>query len=934
MGKRREEKCMRTFMLSFGIAVAMAIIVLLMPETGMKVLAVDWSGDVTTSGTINEAVNITSNTTLTLDGELNINGGITIYENCSLSITGSGTIIVSTVGSDNTYVIHMKPGSKLEIDGGEVKTIGNNDGIGQYTNPDNTDNNTTLIVNSGKLVVQGSDSANHTGIIVGSVEVNGGNLEAKTWKDGIEAYSMEVNGGNVEVESCSVYGIHASNLKIKGGKIDSNVSGYAISSSTMTVEDGNIIAQGGLEAFSPTVLFSAPTDMLIEAGDSAETAAKVDAYNGQKYLRITKKSKLDLTDDQKPTGRNLKYNGQSQSLLNAPKDALPDGYTMKYILGDANAPSQGTWSTQIPEETEPGTYYVWFKAEGSGQWLDSDAEYIEVKIIAQKNADVTFVVKNGSWNSGDSDNIVVTLTGDEGDTLKLSADDIPSVGNKPAEGCKEGIWDVTPKAGTVITENTTYTYTYGRKEDLSSEVTFKVVNGSWDDGKSENKKITLKGKEGDTLKLSADDIPAVGKKPADGYQEGSWDKTPSAGDVITTDTTYTYTYTAKGEIAKNVTFKVIGGCWDDGTTADKIVRLTGKEGDTLKLADTDIPSVGQKPSDGYTAGSWDKTPNAGDVITEDATFTYSYASKGTISRKVTFKVKHGTWDDGTSEKITVKLTGKVGDTLTLSSSDIPAVGNSPADGYTEGSWDVIPKAGDEITEDTVFTYSYDKEDEPEPEISISVTNLSLKPGKEKVLSVTTVPEGLSVKWKSSDKNVATVDEDGKVTAKKPGTTVITATISVNGEKYSAECEVTVTEEEKKEEKKDTHSHNFVWETIEPTPDTDGEYRYVCSICGGVQVSVPITAYYAFNKEVTEEIRNAKQDETVKIETSRWISFHKMVLDALSERPDITLEVSFLDEEYKGNRCMFTIPKGTDTTSLVDENGFSGFLYLLGKFGNQ
>ncbi len=129
-----------------------------------------------------------------------------------------------------------------------------------------------------------------------------------------------------------------------------------------------------------------------------------------------------------------------------------------------------------------------------------------------------------------------------------------------------------------------------------------------------------------------------------------------------------------------------------------------------------------------------------------------------------------------------------------------------------------------------------------------------------------------------------------------------------------------------------HTHIFIWETTEATEETDGELRYQCEICGEVQIRVPYTAYNVFNKNTTEKIRNAQKDATVTIETNKWISCHKMVMEALKERPDVTLEISFLNEGYKGNRCTVVIPKGTDTMSLVDKNGFTGFLYLGDKFG--
>ena len=65
---------------------------------------------------------------------------------------------------------------------------------------------------------------------------------------------------------------------------------------------------------------------------------------------------------------------------------------------------------------------------------------------------------------------------------------------------------------------------------------------------------------------------------------------------------------------------------------------------------------------------------------------------------------------------------------------------------------------------------------------------------------------------------------------------------------------------------------------------------------------------------------------------RWISFHKMVLEALNKRPDVTLKVSFLDGEYRGDVRSFTIPAGTDAASFAADSNFAGFMYIASKVG--
>ena len=72
-------------------------------------------------------------------------------------------------------------------------------------------------------------------------------------------------------------------------------------------------------------------------------------------------------------------------------------------------------------------------------------------------------------------------------------------------------------------------------------------------------------------------------------------------------------------------------------------------------------------------------------------------------------------------------------------------------------------------------------------------SLEIKVGETSTLTAVILPEDASDKtltWSSSDENVATVDENGKVTAVKAGNAVITATASNN---VSASCELTVAE---------------------------------------------------------------------------------------------------------------------------------------------
>jgi hypothetical protein len=85
-------------------------------------------------------------------------------------------------------------------------------------------------------------------------------------------------------------------------------------------------------------------------------------------------------------------------------------------------------------------------------------------------------------------------------------------------------------------------------------------------------------------------------------------------------------------------------------------------------------------------------------------------------------------------------------------------------------------------------------------ITLNSSSTTLGVGKDITLKATITPTDAAnqeVTWTSSDEKVATVDEDGKVTAVAAGTATITCT-ATDGSGVSATCEVTVTEVESPE----------------------------------------------------------------------------------------------------------------------------------------
>ena len=259
----------------------------------------------------------------------------------------------------------------------------------------------------------------------------------------------------------------------------------------------------------------------------------------------------------------------------------------------------------------------------------------------------------------------------------------------------------------VITGDTEFTYTYKEKEKISYTVTFKVVNGGWDDktGEEATKDITvtLDGHEGDTLKLSAGDIPAVGHNPDPDYEEGDWGQNTPTGDmVITGDTEFTYTYAPipAPTVYYTVTFKVVNGSWNDSTSTDKTVQVEANN----TLSAGDIPAVGSQPDAGYRAGSWDVTPDTTTPITGDTTYTYTYVEKEKIT--VTITGNTDTKEYNGEEQNVTGYTVDIPEGADFTEDDIKFTGTDEAKGTNVGTYDMGLKEDDFSVESERFTVTF------------------------------------------------------------------------------------------------------------------------------------------------------------------------------------------------------------------------------------
>ena len=210
----------------------------------------------------------------------------------------------------------------------------------------------------------------------------------------------------------------------------------------------------------------------------------------------------------------------------------------------------------IPDSQQILIEYKAYK-EGNGT-VEPGFEVITVK------KDGTLTPTKGSTANAETGYVFVTWSDKNAVVNETTVDSIVS---SAAATTKTAKW--TPNL-TASDKGKTYTYTaifledkVGDKNEDGTDkgdgipdawqykVTFKVVNGKWNDHDNSDNivvYVNAKDKDGKTLesKLTEAQIPAVGEKPNSGYRaSGSWDKSLSADLKITGDTEFTFTYSRR-----------------------------------------------------------------------------------------------------------------------------------------------------------------------------------------------------------------------------------------------------------------------------------------------------------------------------------------------------------------------------------------------------
>lgn len=197
-------------------------------------------------------------------------------------------------------------------------------------------------------------------------------------------------------------------------------------------------------------------------------------------------------------------------------------------------------------------------------------------------------------------------------------------------------------------------------------------------------------------------------------------------------------------------------------------------------------------------------------------------------------------------------------------------------------------------------------------VSVSPSTLNLTVGSTSTLAAATIPEKQPITWSSSKDSVASVDSNGKVTAKAAGEAVITAKITVDGKEYTSTCNVKVTAS-----------------TVAVTGVTLDKSSATVNVNGTTQLTATVAPSNASNKNVTWKSSNtniATVDANGKV-TGKAVGEATITVTTADGGKTATCKVTV----SKGSVTTITYSVAVDKTLTLDRSDF--YNVCAGVYGN-
>ncbi len=434
---------------------------------------------------------------------------------------------------------------------------------------------------------------------------------------------------------------------------------------------------------------------------------KEDATNGVITVspKWTEKSKPGILTE--PVGKELDYSGAARELCSR---GSAEGGTMRYAIGDKDAPPTSGWSEEIPVRTDAGTYYIWFKAAGDTEDYCSDPGCTVAEI---KKAKLTVMARPKTIVYGDAPaNDGADYAGFVGDDTE-TADGVLSGGLVFDYTYRQyddvGIYMITPKGLTAKN----YDIAFDSGELIVKPKSIKGADVKVDqtertyDGSLQTVAVTRVSMDG--LNLNGSDYEVV--TGAEGKDAGAY-SVLIVGKGNYRDSVYRQWNIAKRAVSVTAIDQMIKEGAGIRTGTDMVTLSDAVSGHSLSAVTMTVEgrriilsgAVIQDADGSDVTGNYNITYHNGAIIVIPK-----------ISYSVTFRVENGAWDDGEGDDATadrtVTLEGHEGDKLKLEKMQIPSAGSRPKDStFMAGIWDVEPDEKTEIKQDTVYIYTYAKKE--------------------------------------------------------------------------------------------------------------------------------------------------------------------------------------------------------------------------------